>query len=148
MICRSDADSNSPLVTCHVFKFSFDPYNALTDVDAILQMRKKRYREVERFTQGCTASIRAQLSQDFGVNTQTLVKLKQSWGSLVPSVTNSYRKKLHLLTHRHPHPSFYSVAFLAIWSASTWGCFRKTINQIHFCNKATRPSCGLYFPQV
>lgn len=97
MICRSNADSNSPLVTCHVFKFSFDPYNALMDVDAILQMRKKRCREVECFTQGCTASIRAQLSQDFGINTQTLVKLKQSWGSLVPSVTNSYRRVLLFL---------------------------------------------------
>lgn len=148
MICRNDADSNSPLVTCHLFKFSFDPYNALMDVDAILQMRKKRYGEVGRFTQGCTASIRAQLSQDFGINTQTLVKLKQSWGSLVPSVTNSYCKKLHFFTHRLPNPSFYPFAFLAIWSASTWGCSRKTIGQIHFCNKATRPSCGLYFPQV
>lgn len=111
MICKSDADSNSPLVTCHLFKFSFDPYNALMDVDAILQMRKKRYREVGRFTQGCTASIRAQLSQHFGINTQTLVKLKQSWGFLVPSVTNSYRKKLHLFTHRTPQPLILFICF-------------------------------------
>lgn len=112
MICRSNADSNSPLVTCHVFRFSFDPYNALMDVDAILQMRKKRCREVECFTQGCTASIRAQLSQDFGINTQTLVKLKQSWGSLVPSVTNSYRKVLLFFTHRLPIPHFIRLLFL------------------------------------
>lgn len=135
------------IVHCHVFKLSFDPYNALMDVDAILQMRKKRYREVKRFTQGCTASIRAQLSQDFGINTQTLVKLKQSRGSPVLSVINSYHKMLSLFTHRLPHPLFYLVAFLAVWSASTWGCSRKTVIQILLCNKATRPSCGLYFPR-
>lgn len=112
MICRSNADSNSPLVTCHVFKFSFDPYNALMDVDAILQMRKKRCREVEHFTQGCTASIRAQLSQDFGINTQTLVKLKQSWGSLVPSVTNSCRRVLLFLLTDSPIPHFIRLLFL------------------------------------
>lgn len=147
MICRSNADSNSPLVTCHVFRFSFDPYNALMDVDAILQMRKKRCREVECFTQGCTASIRAQLSQDFGINTQTLVKLKQSWGSLVPSVTNSYRRVLLFFTHRLPYPSFYSAAFLAIWSCLNMRMLQETIGQILLCNKATRPLCGLYFPR-
>lgn len=101
-----------------------------------------------RFTQGCTASLRAQLSQDFGINAQTLVKLKPSWGSLVPSVTNSYRKVLFFFfTHRLPHPSFYLVAFLAIWPASTWGCSTKPIGQILLYHKAKRPLCGLYFPR-
>lgn len=146
MICRSNADSNSPLVTCHMFKFSFDPYNALMDVDAILQMRKKRCREVECFTQGCTASIRAQLSQDFGINTQTLVKLKQSWGSLVPSVTNSYRKVLlFLLTDS------LSLILFGCFSCNlvclNMRMLHETTGQILLCNKATRPLCGLYFPR-
>lgn len=148
MICRSNADSNSPLVTCHMFKFSFDPYNALMDVDAILQMRKKRCREVECFTQGCTACIRAQLSQDFGINTQTLVKLKQSWGSLVPSVTNSYRRVLLFLLTDSPIPHFIRLLFLQSGPASTWGCSTRQQAKYFFATKQQDPYVACISPGV
>lgn len=56
MICRIKADINNLLVTYRVLKFLFDPYSAIMDVDATLQLRKQRYREMEHFTQGCTAN--------------------------------------------------------------------------------------------
>lgn len=147
MICRSNADSNSPLVTCHVFKFSFDPYNALMDVDAILQMRKKRCREVECFTQGCTASIRAQLSQDFGINTQTLVKLKQSWAPWC-HLLQIHIAECFFFYSQTPYPSFYSAAFLAIWSASTWGCSTRQQAKYFFATKQQDPYVACISPGV
>lgn len=40
MIYKSNADINNLLITDHVLKLLFDPYNAIMDVDAILQIRK------------------------------------------------------------------------------------------------------------